>query len=196
MYWFDPMYFVFLLPALALSMWAQWRVKSTYQKYSQVPNQQHIPGARAARLLLDSAGLSHIAVEHVPGELSDHYDPSSKTLRLSDGVINNASVAALGIVAHECGHAVQDAKGYALMRARSAMVPAVNIGQPRPAADLRQHHPHVLVPLHRAELADLGRHRLFSLRRSSPAHPAGRTGRQQPGDADADRQRPGGPHRI
>jgi Zn-dependent membrane protease YugP len=128
MYWFDPMYFVFLLPALALSMWAQWRVKSTYQKYSQVPNQQRIPGARAARLLLDSAGLSHIAVEHVPGELSDHYDPSSKTLRLSDGVINNASVAALGIVAHECGHAVQDAKGYALMRARSAMVPAVNIG--------------------------------------------------------------------
>lgn len=126
--WFDPMYFVFLLPALVLSMWAQWRVKSTYEKFSKVPNQQRIPGGRAARQLLDSAGLAHINVEHVPGELSDHYDPRSKTLRLSDGVINNASVAALGIVAHECGHAVQDAQGYALMRARSAMVPAVNIG--------------------------------------------------------------------
>src|SRR5215212_1769429 len=125
---FDPMYFVFLLPALVLSMWAQWRVKSTYQKYSQVPNQQRIPGARAARQLLDNAGLSGIQIEHVPGELTDHYDPTSKTLRLSDGVINNASVAALGIVAHECGHAVQDAKGYALLKARSAIVPAVNIG--------------------------------------------------------------------
>ena len=128
MMFFDPMYFVFLIPALILTMFAQWRVKSTYQKYSQIPNQQRIPGAQAARRLLDSAGLTSVQIEHVPGQLSDHYDPTSKTLRLSDGVINNASVAALGVVAHECGHAVQDAQGYALLKARSAMVPAVNLG--------------------------------------------------------------------
>jgi Zn-dependent membrane protease YugP len=128
MFFFDPLYFVFLAPAIILSLFAQWRVRSTYQQYSQVPNQQNIPGARAARYLLDSAGLSHVQVEHVPGELSDHYDPTSKILRLSDGVINSTSVAALGIVAHECGHAVQDAKGYAPMRVRGAIVPAVNIG--------------------------------------------------------------------
>jgi Zn-dependent membrane protease YugP len=128
MFFFDPLYFVFLAPALILSLFAQWRVKSTYQKYSQVPNQQRIPGARAARQLLDNAGLSGVQIEHVPGDLTDHYDPTSKTLRLSDGVINNASVAALGIVAHECGHAVQDAKGYTPMRVRGAIVPAVNIG--------------------------------------------------------------------
>ena len=128
MFYFDPLYFVFLLPAMALTLFAQWRVQSAYKKYLQVPNMQHIPGARAARALLDAAGLQMVQIEPVPGQLTDHYDPTSKTLRLSDGVINNASVAALGIVAHECGHAVQDAQGYLPMRARSALVPAVNIG--------------------------------------------------------------------
>ena len=128
MYFFDPLYFVFLGPAIVLTLFAQWRVKSTYSKYSQIENQQRISGARAARVLLDSAGLQMVQVEHVPGELSDHYDPTSKILRLSDGVINSTSVAALGIVAHECGHAVQDAQGYALLKTRSALVPAVNIG--------------------------------------------------------------------
>lgn len=128
MFFFDPLFLLFMAPAFILAMFAQWRVRSTYQQYSQVPNQQRIPGHQAARYLLDSAGLTHVQIEHVPGELSDHYDPTTKILRLSDGVINSASVAALGIVAHECGHAVQDAKGYAPMRVRGAIVPAVNIG--------------------------------------------------------------------
>ncbi len=122
------MYFVFALPALILALYAQWKVKATYQKMSQQPNMIHLTGAEAARRLLDNNGLRTINLEGTPGELSDHYDPSAKVLRLSQGVAGSSSVAALGIVAHEVGHAVQDATGYSMMRVRATLVPAAQIG--------------------------------------------------------------------
>jgi len=125
---FDPVYFIFALPALAFVMWAQFRVRSTYARMSQVGTYNQLSGAQVARILLDSAGLGHVTVERVPGELSDHYDPSEKVLRLSDDVYAGRSVAAAGIVAHECGHALQDKVGYAPLKLRSGLVPVANIG--------------------------------------------------------------------
>jgi hypothetical protein len=127
-YAFNPWYFIFMLPALAFALYAQWKVRSAYSKYSQVPNERGISGYQAAQELLRANGLYHVTIEGTPGELSDHYDPRGKVLRLSQGVANSRSVAALGIVAHEVGHAVQDAQAYAPLRLRSALVPAVNIG--------------------------------------------------------------------
>jgi Zn-dependent membrane protease YugP len=121
-------YFIFALPALLLALYAQWRVKSTYSRYSQVPNARGITGQEAARILLRSAGLDHIRVEQTPGTLSDHYDPGKDVLRLSGGVANSPSVAALGIVAHEVGHATQDATNYSPLRLRAGLVPIVSIG--------------------------------------------------------------------
>ncbi|MGE5620183.1 MAG: zinc metallopeptidase [Sphingomonadaceae bacterium] len=128
MFYFDPMYFVFALPPMLLVLWAQSRVKGAYAKYSQIRNMANLTGAQVARILLQTRGLEHITVEPVGGELSDHYDPTSKVLRLSEGVYSSPSVAAMGIVAHEVGHAVQDAVGYVPLRLRSALVPAVNLG--------------------------------------------------------------------
>jgi hypothetical protein len=125
---FDPMYFVFALPALVLALYAQWKVSSTYKRMSQQPNMIRMTGADAARRLLDSNGLRTVNLEGTPGELSDHYDPSKKVLRLSQGVAASSSVAALGIVAHEVGHAVQDATGYSMMRLRATLVPAAQLG--------------------------------------------------------------------
>lgn len=125
---FDVWYFIFASPALALALYAQWKVRSAYGKYSQVLNERGISGYEAARELLRANGLHHVTIEGVPGELTDHYDPRGKVLRLSPSVANGRSVAALGIVAHEVGHAVQDAQAYALLRLRSALVPAVNVG--------------------------------------------------------------------
>ena len=128
MFFFDPMYLVFALPALLLAFYAQFKVQSAYGKYSQKSNWQGISGLEATRYLLSSAGLSHVRVEGAPGQLTDHYDPRSETLRLSPQVANSRSVAALGIVAHEVGHAMQDAQAYAPLRWRTGLVPAVNIG--------------------------------------------------------------------
>jgi uncharacterized protein len=128
MFAYDIRYFLFALPALLLALYAQWKVSSTYRNMAQVPNAARLTGAEAARRLLDANGLRTINLEGVPGELSDHYDPSAKVLRLSQGVAQAASVASLGIVAHEVGHAVQDATGYGLMRVRSSLVPVANIG--------------------------------------------------------------------
>ncbi|MHB0868593.1 MAG: zinc metallopeptidase [Chloroflexota bacterium] len=128
MFYFDPMYFVFALPPMLLVLWAQSRVKGAYAKYSQIRNMSNLTGAQVARTLLHTRGLEHITVESVPGELSDHYDPTTKTLRLSEGVYSSPSVASMGIVAHEVGHAVQDSVGYVPLRFRSALVPAVNLG--------------------------------------------------------------------
>jgi len=125
---FDPMYFVFALPALLLGLYAQFKIKSSYNKYLRVANGRGITGATAARSLLDTAGLYDVAIEGVAGELTDHYDPSKRKLGLSKGVAQSASVAALGIVAHEVGHAVQHAEGYGPLKLRSAIVPAVQIG--------------------------------------------------------------------
>lgn len=128
MFYFDPMYFVFALPPMLLVLWAQSKVKSAYAKYSQIRNMSNMTGAQVARVLLQTRGLQDIDVEMVEGELTDHYDPRAKKLRLSSGVYSSSSVASMGIVAHEVGHAVQDSVGYAPLRLRGAIVPAVNLG--------------------------------------------------------------------
>ena len=125
---FDPMYFVFMLPGLALAMWAQAKTRGAYQKWSEYRNMQGIAGWQVARAILDSHGLHNVQVEETPGELSDHYDPTTKVLRLSPGVARVPSVAAMGIAAHEVGHAIQDAKGYQPMRVRAGLVPLAQFG--------------------------------------------------------------------
>ena len=126
--YFDPLYFLFALPAMLLGLWAQFRVKGTFNKFSQVRSARGMTGAQAARSILDSAGLRDVAVERSGGFLSDHYDPRSKTLRLSDATFASPSVAALGVAAHEAGHALQDQQNYAPLRLRSSLVPAVQFG--------------------------------------------------------------------
>jgi hypothetical protein len=128
MFIWDPRYLIFALPALLLAFYAQWRVRSAYSEYSRKPNNRGISGTEAARILLRSAGLDHIRVEETPGQLSDHYDPRKNVLRVSKGVAQSRSVAALGIVAHEVGHAMQDAANYTPLRVRSGLVPIVSIG--------------------------------------------------------------------
>jgi Zn-dependent membrane protease YugP len=125
---FDPMYFVFMIPGLLFMLWAQSKVKGNYQKYSKVRNTANVTGAQAARAVLDANGLQGVAIEPIKGELTDHYDPRTRVLRLSQGVYGVPSIAAIGIAAHEAGHAIQHAQGYAPLKARSAIVPAVNIG--------------------------------------------------------------------
>ena len=128
MFYFDPMYFLFALPALILAMIAQWRVSAAVNRYSRVPTARGLTGARVARAILDAAGLHDVAVERTGGVLSDHYDPRSRTLRLSPGVFDTPSVAAVGIAAHEAGHALQHADRYLPLQARSAIVPVVQFG--------------------------------------------------------------------
>ena len=125
---FDPLYLLFMLPGLALALWAQAKTRGAYQKYSEVRNMQSISGAQVARTILDSNGLQNVAIEETPGELSDHYDPTTKVLRLSPGVARVPSVAAMGIAAHEVGHAIQDAAGYGPMRVRAGIVPLAQFG--------------------------------------------------------------------
>lgn len=124
----DPLYFVFLIPGIALMLWAQAKVKGSYRKYSQVPNSARVTGAQAARRVLDSQGLYDVPIEAVRGELSDHYDPRKRALFLSEGVYGVPSVAAIAIAAHEAGHAMQHAKGYAPLKARTAIVPLASVG--------------------------------------------------------------------
>lgn len=125
---FDPMYFLFIGPALLVMIYAQLKVRSTYGKYSKVRSTRGTTGAEVANSLLRANNLTNIRVEQVKGELTDHYDPTKKVLRLSEGVYSSNSVAAVGIVAHEVGHAVQDAVGYVPMKVRATLVPAANIG--------------------------------------------------------------------
>ncbi|MBI4757671.1 MAG: zinc metallopeptidase [Chloroflexi bacterium] len=128
MFYLDPIYFFFALPPLLLVLYAQFKVQSTYSKFLKTPNMTGITGAQAARRLLDASGLGYVGIDGAPGELSDHYDPSQKVLRLSSGVAYNASVASLGIVAHEVGHAVQDQRAFLPMQVRTGLVPIVNLG--------------------------------------------------------------------
>jgi Zn-dependent membrane protease YugP len=125
---FDPMYFILIGPGLLLMLWAQSRVRGTYKKWSNVANMRRMTGAQAARLVLDSNGLHDVPIEAVPGDLSDHYDPGKRVLRLSQGVYGVPSVAAVAIAAHEAGHAIQHATGYGPLKARTAIVPVVSIG--------------------------------------------------------------------
>jgi len=117
-----------LLPGIIITAIAQSRINSTYHKYSKVPSSQGKQAWQVAREMLDSHGLQHVAVERVRGSLTDHYDPTRKVLRLSDSIYGSTSVAALGVAAHECGHALQDAEGYAPLKFRGALVPVANIG--------------------------------------------------------------------
>jgi Zn-dependent membrane protease YugP len=126
--YFDPIWFLFALPPLLLGLWAQSRMRSAYGRYSKIRSARNMTGAEAARHLLDANGLQHVGVERIAGQLTDHYDPRSKTLRLSEGVFETPSLAAVGVAAHEAGHALQDRDRYAPLMLRSAMVPAVNIG--------------------------------------------------------------------
>ncbi len=123
---FDPMYLLYLAPAFLLAMWAQMRVHAAYAEAQQQPAE--LSGAAAARHVLDSAGLANIEIEQIPGQLTDHYDPHQKVLRLSPEVYQSRSLAAVGIAAHEAGHAIQDARHYAPLVVRNAAVPAANFG--------------------------------------------------------------------
>lgn len=119
---------ILLLPALIFSGWAQSKISSTYQQYSRVGNERGLTGAQVARFILDNAGLQNVTIEPVRGQLTDHYDPRGKVLRLSEGVFGSQSVAALGVASHEVGHAIQDATNYGPMRLRGAIVPLAAIG--------------------------------------------------------------------
>ena len=128
MFFFDPMYLCFMIPALALMGFASWYVRHSYNKWSQVRASSGLTGHQAAQRLISTGNLYGVQVQGTAGQLSDHYDPRNKTLFLSPGVANSPSVAAVAISAHELGHALQDAEEYFPMKVRSMLVPAVNIG--------------------------------------------------------------------
>lgn len=121
-------YLLWMLPALIISLIAQAKVKSTYSKYSKVINRMGITGAEAARRVLSAGGVTNVQITSVGGNLTDHFDPRTNTIRLSDGVYGRNTVAAVGIAAHEAGHALQHAEGYVPNKIRSALVPVTNIG--------------------------------------------------------------------
>ena len=116
-----------LLPAIMLAMWAQYNVKSTFEKYSKVSAHNGTTAAEVARMLLQRAGLQNIPVNRVSGHLTDHYDPMQKTISLSDSVYGSTSIASIGVAAHECGHAIQHSLGYSPLMIRNSIVPVVNL---------------------------------------------------------------------
>jgi Zn-dependent membrane protease YugP len=128
MFFFDPVYLLFILPGLALSLWASFRVKRAFRKYSQVPSMRGLTGAEAAAEMLRGAGIEGVRIESTGGLLSDHYNPLDRTLNLSEDVYNSTSVAAIGVACHEAGHAIQHARHYRPLWLRSALVPTANIG--------------------------------------------------------------------
>lgn len=125
---FDPVYLMFIIPALLLSLWASFRTRSAFKKYSQVRTMRGLTGAQAAKAMLDRAGIYDVQVVATHGVLTDHYNPTNKTLALSEGVYASSSVAAVGVACHEAGHALQHAEGYKPMWLRSVLVPTANIG--------------------------------------------------------------------
>jgi hypothetical protein len=128
MFFFDPTYLIFMIPAFILMAITSWYVKAAYKKWSRVAAGSRFSGYEATRRLIASSGLHGLKIQGTPGEMTDHYDPRDKTVYLSQGVANSASVAALAIAAHELGHAKQDAEGYFPLKFRGALVPLVNIG--------------------------------------------------------------------
>ena len=126
-YYFDPTYILVLVGAV-ICLIASARVKTTFHKYDKVRSMSGMTGAQAAERILHAAGIYDVSIQHVPGSLTDHYDPRSKVLRLSDSVYGSASVAAVGVAAHECGHAIQHQKSYTPLMVRGAIVPVANLG--------------------------------------------------------------------
>ena len=126
--YYDFTYFLFMIPCLILSIYCSAKVNSTFSKYSKVSNKRGITGAQAAYQVLSANGVTGVRIEQVSGHLSDHFDPRTNTIRLSESVYNSTSVAAVGVAAHEAGHAVQHAQGYMPNKIRSAIVPIANIG--------------------------------------------------------------------
>lgn len=126
-FYFDPTYILVLIGAL-VSMYASMRVKTTFNKYAKIRSRTNMTGAQAAQRVLNSAGIYDVRIQHVAGNLTDHYDPRNKTLNLSDSVYGSASVAAVGVAAHECGHAIQHQQGYSPLNIRGALVPVANFG--------------------------------------------------------------------
>ncbi|WP_129044519.1 zinc metallopeptidase [Companilactobacillus metriopterae] len=124
---FDPTYILVII-GIVISLWASIYVRTTFNKYDKFKSKQNISGAEAARYILDNAGLQDVEINEIAGELTDNYNPRDKTLNLSQSTHDSTSVAAIGVAAHECGHAIQDQKNYIPMRLRSFLVPAVNIG--------------------------------------------------------------------
>ena len=127
-YGIDWTYIVFIIPAMLISIWAQFKVSSAYSKYSKVLNARGLTGAQASEYILRTYGVTGVRIEHISGNLTDHYDPTDNVIRLSDGVYNATSVAAVGVAAHETGHALQYAFGYAPIKLRAAIIPATRIG--------------------------------------------------------------------
>jgi len=127
-YYFDWTYVVLVLPCVLLSLWASANVNSTFRKYSQQYSSRRLTGAEAAQRVLSANGVYGVRIERISGNLTDHYNPSAKTLNLSDSVYNSTSVAAVGVAAHECGHAIQHQNSYFPLTLRTAIVPAANLG--------------------------------------------------------------------
>ena len=119
---------IIVIPAILIALWASFNVKSTFNKYSKIGNSRGLTGAEVARQILDANGLHHVSIEHIAGDLTDHFDPKANVVRLSSSVYNSKSVAAIGVAAHECGHAVQYKEDYTPMRIRAAIIPATNFG--------------------------------------------------------------------
>ena len=124
---FDAGYILVIL-GLVISLWASWNVKSTFRRYQNDRNMRGLTAAQVARQILDSNGLYQVTIEHVSGNLTDHYDPRSNVVRLSDATFSSSSVAAIGVAAHECGHAMQHAEGYVPIKIRSAIIPVTQVG--------------------------------------------------------------------
>lgn len=127
-YGFDWTYLILVLPCLILSLWASARVNSTFKKYAKQLSVRRITGAQAAQRVLQANNVNHVRIEHISGNLTDHYDPTSNVIRLSDEVYNSTSTAAIGVACHEAGHAVQYARNYAPIKLRAAIIPITNIG--------------------------------------------------------------------
>ena len=127
LFWGDTTILV-LIPAMIFAFWAQARVNSTFKRYAKIPSRRGLTGAEAARRVLDANGLRHITIERVHGHLTDHFDPTAGVIRLSDATYASTSVAAIGVAAHEAGHAVQHAEGYVPIKVRSAIIPLTRFG--------------------------------------------------------------------
>lgn len=127
-YGIDLTYLILVVPALLIALYAQFKVKNAFSYYSQERCVSGLTGAEAARRILLANGITDVSIEHISGSLTDHYSPNEKIIRLSDDVFNVSSIAAVGVAAHECGHAVQYAKGYAPIKIRNAIIPATRIG--------------------------------------------------------------------